>query len=80
MADSLFNILSDKDFDQPQQLVAIKGYVQRHWGQEIQAKMSNKNVVITVKSAALASTIRMHIPAIQKECDIDGKLIIKIRG
>ena len=79
MTDSLFDILSRKDFSEPPELIAIKKYITEHF--QVEAELMNRDfdIIITVPSAALASTLRFHVPKMQKAAQTKKRLIIRIR-
>jgi hypothetical protein len=77
--DSLSDILSNKDFDEPSEVVSLKKYVRDNFKAEISVSVRNNDLVVAVQSAALASTLRMRSPEIKRRCQItDKRLIFRI--
>lgn len=79
MADSLFDILSNKNFDEPPEMAAIKQYVQEHFQVDIEVLLRERDIQLTVPSAALASTLRFHIRQLQQAAKTKKRLVIRIR-
>jgi hypothetical protein len=76
--DSLNNILSGRDFDEPPEMTAIKKYVQDEFKTEVSVLSRDKDIVITVPNAALANTLRLRSPEIKRRCQLDKRLIFRI--
>ena len=76
--DSLFNILSTKDFDEPPEIQSIKKYVQDNFKSEVSVLVREKDIVIGVPSAALANTLRLRAPDMKRRCQLDKKLVFRI--
>lgn len=79
MADSLFNILAHKDYDQPPEIVAIKRYVSDHFQEAVEVVVREREIIVTTQSAALAGTLRMHIRALQKAAQTTLRIVLRIR-
>lgn len=76
--DSLFNILSNKDFDEPPEISSIKKYVRETFDAEVGVQVREKDIIITVSSAALAGTLRLRGPEMKRRCQLDKRLIFRI--
>jgi hypothetical protein len=76
--DSLHNILSHKDFDEPPEMSSIKKYVHDEFQATVSVLIRDKDIVIGVPNAALASTLRMRVPDIKRRCQIDKRLTFRI--
>jgi hypothetical protein len=76
--DSLHNILSHKDFDEPPEMSSIKKYVQDEFQTTVSVLIRDKDIVIGVPNAALASTLRMRVPDIKRRCQVDKRLTFRI--
>lgn len=79
MADSLFDILKQRDFDEPSESVAIKQYVQEHFDETVAVTVRDRDIIIECPSAALAGTLRMHQVQMKKAAATDKRLILRIR-
>ena len=76
--DSLHSILSNKDFDEPPEMAAIKKYVQEEFRTKVSVLVRDKDIVITVPSAALAGTLRLRGPEIKRRCQLTKRLSFRI--
>ncbi len=76
--DSLQNILSNKDFDEPPEMSSIKKYVQDEFHLSVSVLVRDKDIVIGVPSAALANTLRLRGPEIKRRCQLDKRLTFRI--
>jgi hypothetical protein len=79
MADSLFDILSRKDFDEPPEITAIKEYVSEQFQEAVEVIVRERDIIVTVASAALAGTLRFQIPKLRKAAKTDKRIILRIR-
>lgn len=78
--DSLQSILGNKDFDEPQEITSIKKYVQDEFQTEVGVQVRDKDIVVSVPSAALANTLRLRQTEITRRCQLDKKLVFRISG
>jgi hypothetical protein len=76
--DSLFNILANRNFDEPPEVASIKKFVFDNYQTEVSVAVRDKDISITVPSAALASTLRMRLPEMKRRCQIDKKILLRI--
>lgn len=76
--DSLAHILSNKDYDEPPEMASIKKYVQDEFKSTVSVQIRDKDIVITVPNAALASTLRLRGPEIRRRCQLDKRLVFRI--
>lgn len=76
--DSLFSILSDKNFEEPPEIASIKKYVQDEFKSTVGVQVRDKDIIITAPTAALAGTLRMRGPDIKRRCQLDKRLIFRI--
>lgn len=76
--DSLFSILGNKNFDEPPEISSIKKYVQDEFKTEVGVQVRDKDIVVSVPSAALANTLRLRGPEIKRRCQLDKKLTFRI--
>ncbi len=76
--DSLSSILSRKDFDEPPEMKSIKKYVQDEFQLAVGVQVRERDIVVTVSSAALANTLRLRGPEIKRRCQIDKRLTFRI--
>jgi hypothetical protein len=78
--DSLLNILSYKDFDEPPEIKKLKDYARNNFKADIGVLVKEKDIIISVNSASLANTLRLKGPEIKRVCDINKRLVFKITG
>lgn len=76
--DSLNSILSNKDFDEPPEMASIKKYVQDEFQTVVGVQVRDKDIIISVPSAALANTLRLRGPDLKRRCQIDKRLTFRI--
>ena len=79
MADSLFDILSNKDFDEPPEMRAIKKYVMEHFQRDVEVSFQGTNIVVTVPSAPLANMLRYHARDMQQVAQTNKRVVLRIR-
>lgn len=79
MADSLFDILQQKDFSEPPEIAAIKGYVAGHFQADAEVTMRDFDIIVTVGSASLASVLRFHVRKIQAAANTNKRLVLRIK-
>ena len=76
LMDSLNNILSRKDFDEPPEVSSIKKYVQDEFQTSVSVTARERDIIVGVSSAALASSLRLRSPDLKRRCQITDKRII----
>ena len=76
--DSVFSVLSKKDFDEPPEMASIKKYVLDEFKTEVGVQIRDKDIIIKVPSAALANTLRLRGPEIKRRCQLDKRLTFQI--
>lgn len=76
--DSLFTILTQKNFDEPPEVASIKKFVQDNYHQAVSVTLRDTEIIVGVSSAALAGTLRLRSPEMKRRCQLDKKLIFRI--
>ena len=77
--DSLFNILSNRVPDEPPEIKVVRQYVRHHFHENAHVAVRDKDIIVTVRSSALAGTLRTRAPAIRRELGgSDRRLIFRI--
>jgi hypothetical protein len=76
--DSLFNILSKKGFDEPPEMASIKKYVHDEFNVDVGVQVRDRDIIIKVPNAALASTLRLRGPEIKRRCQLTKRLTFQI--
>ncbi|HET8991716.1 MAG TPA: hypothetical protein VFN31_01630 [Candidatus Saccharimonadales bacterium] len=78
--DSLFNILSTKEFSEPEEAAKLKAYIKDKYGMSVGVQIRDKDIVLIVKSSSAASSLRLNGQTIKHELDINKKLSFRING
>jgi hypothetical protein len=76
--DSLNEILSRKDFDEPAEALAIKKYVREQFDEAVAVTVREREIVIAAPSAALAGTLRMRVVALQRLIGEKKRLVFRV--
>ena len=76
--DSLSIILNHKNMKEPQELKQLLAYIKSKYSSDILASINKNGITITVKSASLASILRLNLTQIRKELHINQKVHILI--
>jgi hypothetical protein len=79
MSNSLADLLADKDFDEPEEMRAIKQFVQKNYQTEVEVQSREKELIVTTSSAALANTLRLKMPELKKAAATDKRIVLRIR-
>lgn len=78
MSDSLGSLLSQRELFEPPEIQRLKAFVLAEYKITPQVSISGSNLVISVKGAALAGTLRMRIVELEKIAATDKRLVIRI--
>jgi hypothetical protein len=78
--DSLQNLLGKYSPREPEEVLIIKHYIKKQFDAvpSSVAFQGDKAIVITVRSAALANTLRFHTSKLQEACNTDKRLLFRI--
>jgi len=79
MSNSLADLLANKDFDEPEEMRAIKQFVQEHYQADVEIQIREKELIVTTPSAALANTLRLKLPELRKAAATDKRIVLRIR-
>ncbi len=80
MANSLGDLLKAKNFDEPPEILVIRTFLHENYQADCQVSMNERQIVIAVKGASLAGTLRMRLHELQSLCQTDKRLVIRILG
>ncbi|PJE65383.1 hypothetical protein COU91_01920 [Candidatus Saccharibacteria bacterium CG10_big_fil_rev_8_21_14_0_10_47_8] len=75
--DSLQDILGKKNFTPPNEITAIRNYVQRRYKSRCYVKLQRDAVIISVRDSALAATIHLERQSLMDACGITRRLVIR---
>jgi hypothetical protein len=78
--DSIFNILSLKDFDEPPEIKDLKKYILDNFNVSVGVQIRDKDIVIIVPNSSAAGSLRLSGPKIKRELDLDKRLTFRING
>ncbi len=75
--DSLQDIMGKKDFTPPNEITAIRAYIERRYKSKSYVKLQRDTVIISVKDSALAATIHLERQSLLDACGITKRLVIR---
>ena len=78
MTESLADLLGKRDFEEPPEVAAIKKYIQDKYNAEVAVTMQTNQIIITVRSAALAGTLRLELHRLKAILETERRLMIRI--
>jgi hypothetical protein len=78
MTDAIGDLLPKNRFEEPEEVRIIKAFVQERYKQTPAVTVKPNQIVIQVKSAALAGALRMHLHELQELCQTKQRLVIRI--
>ena len=78
MSESIGDLLSGRRFDEPPEIKIIQDFVESRYKVVPQVSITGEQIVIGVKSAALAGTLRPLLPQLKAACSTEKRLVIRI--
>lgn len=78
MSESISDLLSGRRFNEPPEIKIIQEFVQSRYKVTPVVSIAGEQIVIGVRSAALAGTLRPLLPQIKAVCDTSKRLVIRI--
>lgn len=78
MADSIAELLGKRSYDEPEEVTIIKQFVRDRYNAAAGVTLQERQIIITVKGAALAGTLRMHLHELKSMCQTEKRLVIRI--
>ncbi len=76
--DSLNDILSRKDFDEPPESLAIKKYVREQFDEVVAVTVREREIIVATPNASLANTLRMRVVTLRRIVGDDRRLVFRI--
>jgi hypothetical protein len=76
--DSIKDVLTRKDFEQPDEIQQIKDFVKAKFDEDPAVKVTKNSIIISVSNASLAGALRMHLHHLAKELRTEKKLLLRI--
>lgn len=74
--DNIADLLANRVPNEPPEIRAIKDYVQQHFRQPVHVMIRERDVVITVRSSALAGALRMRTLDLTQLLGSTGKQLV----
>jgi len=78
MTNSLADLMPLGRFAEPPEVQIIKDYVMDRYQQPVQVTVQSKQIIIAVKSSALAGTLRLQLHQLQEICQTQKRLVLRI--
>lgn len=78
MANSLQELLQNKNFDEPPEIKIIKDFLRTHYNSDCDVTVQPQLIVIAVKGAGLAGALRVRLHDLKTLCNTDKRLMIRI--
>lgn len=78
MTQSINDLLSNKNFQEPPELKLIRDFVNEQIGIMPRLKITPEAYVIIMPSAAAAGSLRAHLFKLQEHPDIKKRLLVRI--
>jgi hypothetical protein len=78
--DSLYDLLSSKNFDEPPQIAAIKDYIRTKYNAEASVTMRENDILVVIKSSSLASRLRFDMPKLKESAKTDKRIVLRINS
>jgi len=78
MANSLQELLQNKNFDEPPEIKIIKDFLHTHYSSDCEVTVQPQQIAITVRGSALAGALRMRLHDLKTLCHTDKRLTIRI--
>lgn len=79
MSESLGDLLAGRKKDQPAEIAVIQAFVEQKFKIKPEVLIQERQIVITVKGAALAGALRPLLPQLQDACNTQKRLVIRIQ-
>lgn len=79
MSKSLEDLLKNRSFDEPPEIAVIKRFVEAKFKQTPIVTISQAEIIIGVKSGALAGALRPLLPQLEDQLNSAKKLRIRIQ-
>jgi hypothetical protein len=76
--DSLYELLAGKNFDEPPEIAAIKDFIRQNYNAEATVQLRERDVLVVVPSAGLASRLRFDMPKLQKVANSEKRIVLRI--
>ena len=78
MSNSLSDILASRNYDEPDEALAIKSYVLETYQKTVVVTVKDKEIIVTAQGAAFTNALRMQTRQISRAADTDKRLVFRI--
>jgi hypothetical protein len=78
MSNSIGDLLPRKKYEEPPEVRMVKDFVLEKFQQPAGVTVQTSQIIIQVKSAALAGALRVHLHELTVLCQTDKRLVIRI--
>lgn len=76
--DSLQDILAGKQYDEPDEIAAIKRFIRDEYQSDAGVTLRERDIVVQVPSAALATRLRYDMQRLQQAAGSDKRIVLRI--
>lgn len=76
--DSLGDILGQRSFAPPDEITAVKDYIERRYKSDCRVRLERGTLSVAVPSSALAATIQLERTQLIAACGIKSRLMIRV--
>jgi len=78
MSDTIRSLLSQRELFEPPEIQRVKAFIQAEYQVPASVGISGNQLIISVKGAALAGTLRMRIIELERAAQTEKRLVIRI--
>jgi hypothetical protein len=79
MSKSLADLLADRNFDEPPEMLAIKQFVKETFDEDCEVLLHERDITISVRSASLANALRLKVNDLRAAAQTKKRLLFRIR-
>ncbi len=78
MSESLGDLLAQKNLREPAEILVIRTFLHENYQADCKITTNNNQIVIALKGASLAGTVRVRLHELQTLCQTDKRLVLRI--
>lgn len=79
MSNSLADVLANKNFDEPPEMLAIKKLVRELFDEDCEVLVRERDIVVSVRSSALANSLRLKTTELRAAAQTEKRISFRIR-
>lgn len=76
--DSIGDLLGKRIIQEPDEILLAKQFIADSFNESASVAIKDDSLIITVQSAALASTLRMRLRQLQAACNTSRRIVLRI--